>query len=123
LLGIISICVLYLFTLNWVFSALVTLPLLVKIGLTLLLLAPLAICMGMPFPLALAALASDAPAYIPWAWGINGCASVISAVLATILAIHFGFSMVIVLALALYGSVVWAFPCAKTTGSSQVLSS
>lgn len=123
LIGIISISVLYLFSLNWVFSALVTLPFLVKVGVTLLLLAPLAICMGMPFPLALAALASDTPAYIPWAWGINGCASVISAVLATILAIHFGFSMVIILALILYGSIAWVFPYAVSPGLKPVLSS
>ncbi|MGA7878112.1 MAG: hypothetical protein WCA08_20805, partial [Desulfoferrobacter sp.] len=36
--------------------------------------------------------------FVPWAWGINGCASVISAVQATILAIHFGFNLVIALA-------------------------
>ena len=32
---------------------------------------------------------------MPWAWSINGCASVVSAVLATLLAFHFGFAAVI----------------------------
>ena len=59
--------------------------------------------MGMPFPLGLAQVAKQAPDLIPWAWGINGCASVLSAILATILAIHFGFTVVVGLALALYG--------------------
>jgi hypothetical protein len=62
-------------------------------------LAPLAFCMGLPFPLALRAL--DEP-LVPWAWGINGCASVISAVLATLLAVDIGFSGVLWIALALY---------------------
>ncbi len=42
--------------------------------------------------------------------GINGCASVLSAVLATLLAIHFGFLVVIVLALMLYALSVFVFP-------------
>jgi hypothetical protein len=59
--------------------------------------------MGMPFPLGLRQLASSAPDFIPWAWGINGFASVISAALATLLAIQFGFTFVLLAALALYG--------------------
>ncbi|HET7202553.1 MAG TPA: hypothetical protein VFI92_04220 [Steroidobacteraceae bacterium] len=63
------------------------------------LLAPLAFCMGMPFPLALRAID---PPLVPWAWGINGCASVVSAVLATLLAVEVGFSVVLWIALGLY---------------------
>ncbi len=64
--------------------------------------APLAFAMGMPFPLGLAKLAARAPHWIPWAWAVNGCASVVSAVLATLLAAQLGFSAVIALAVALY---------------------
>jgi len=71
------------------------------------LLAPLAFGMGMPFPLALREL--DEP-LVPWAWGINGCASVVSATLATLLAVDFGFSVVLWLALALYACIVAVFP-------------
>jgi hypothetical protein len=39
---------------------------------------------------------------IPWAWGVNACASVIAAILATVLAMHFGFAAVVVFAVALY---------------------
>jgi fucose permease len=47
---------------------------------------------------------------VPWAWGINGCASVVGAVLASILAMHLGFTVVVCLALALYaaGAIVFA---------------
>ena len=75
-----------------------------------LLIAPLAFCMGMPFPLGLARLGDKAPDLIPWAWAINGCASVLSAVLATVLAIHFGFTVVILLAVSLYGLATLAYP-------------
>jgi hypothetical protein len=61
----------------------------------------------MPFPLALGRLAETAPDLIPWAWAVNGCASVLSAVLATLLAIHLGFNLVVMLAIGLYG-VAWA---------------
>jgi hypothetical protein len=77
------------------------------------LLAPLAFCMGMPFPLALREL--DVP-LVPWAWGINGCASVVSAALATLLAVDFGFSTVLWIALALYVLVLAAFPQRRVPG-------
>jgi hypothetical protein len=77
------------------------------------LLAPLAFCMGMPFPLALREL--DEP-LVPWAWGINGCASVVSATLATLLAVDFGFSAVLWIALALYVSVLAVFPLRRIPG-------
>ena len=55
-------------------------------------------------------LLKHAPDLIPWAWAINGCASVISAVLATLLAIHLGFTTVIATALVLYALTLWVFP-------------
>lgn len=73
-----------------------------RILLSIGLIAPLGICLGMPFPLGLAEISIGSRALIPWAWGINGCASVVSAVLATLLAIHFGFNLVILVALTCY---------------------
>ncbi len=76
----------------------------IKMALSIVLIAPLAFCMGMPFPIGLKRLADSAPDFIPWAWGINGFASVMSAALATLLAIEFGFTAVVLLALGLYAS-------------------
>jgi spermidine synthase len=73
-----------------------------KMALSVLLIAPVAFCMGMPFPLALSRLAKRAPDLVPWVWGINGCASVVSAILAPLLAMSLGFSAVIVIAIGLY---------------------
>lgn len=92
----------YLWLLPLLFTWLAALPDVAKVVITLILIAPLAFCMGMPFPLGLAHVAGYAPHLVPWAWGVNGCASLISAILATLLAIHLGFTWVILLAVLLY---------------------
>ena len=76
----------------------------VKIAAAFALIAPLATLMGMPFPRALARLNSVDPTLLPWAWGINGCASVIGAVLATLVAIHLGHTAVILAGVVLYAA-------------------
>jgi hypothetical protein len=76
-----------------------------KVAVALLLIAPLAVPMGMPFPLG---LSRTAPALVPWAWAINGSASVLSAVLATMLAREFGFRAVVIAASLLYGAAAVA---------------
>jgi hypothetical protein len=108
--GIVVLGTLYLLLLGPLLGQLAMLPDIMRILVSVSVIAPLAFCMGMPFPLGLGRLADHAPGLIPWAWAINGCASVISAVLATLLAIHLGFSIVIAVALALYALAFWVFP-------------
>ncbi len=93
-----------------IIETLAWLPLLVRIILSVFIISPMAFCMGIPFPLAMASIEKPAPELIPWAWAVNGCASVISAVLATIVAIHFGFVIVFVWALVFYGIAYVNFP-------------
>jgi spermidine synthase len=100
--GIVGVAVLDLVLLELLVQQGLGWPTATKITLALVLIAPLAFCMGLPFPLGLACVASHRPAMLPWAWGINGCASVLSAILATVLAIHYGFTVVVGLALGLY---------------------
>jgi hypothetical protein len=102
IVGIASIAIIYLSLLPWLFPLLAGLAMGLKIASTIALIAPLAMFMGMPLPLALSGFARQAPGYVPWAWGINGCASVISAVLATQLAMSFGFTAVVLLAVLIY---------------------
>jgi len=96
--------------LAWLFQHAMGLPDAVRILITAALIAPLAFFMGMPFPLGLARVDATDARLIAWAWGINGCASVTGAVLATLLAIHVGFSAVVVAALVLYGIAAAARP-------------
>jgi hypothetical protein len=81
----------------------IALPLAWKVLLTLVLLAPPAFAMGFPFPLGLQALSRRREADVPWAWGINGCLSVLSTALATIIAVEAGFTVVFLVAAAAYG--------------------
>jgi len=73
-------------------------PLLVKVLLVGALIAPLAICMGIPFPVGLSMVSKKNESLVPWAWGVNGCLSVISTALAALVAIELGFVWVMVVA-------------------------
>jgi len=98
---------------KFLFEAINQLPPVLKILTALLMLGPLAFCMGMPFPLALTWIGGETPDLVPWAWAVNGCASVIAAVLATLLAVHFGFAAVVLTALLLYGLAAAVFPAGQ----------
>lgn len=74
-----------------------------RMALALFLLTPAGVIMGLPFPLGLLKLNRNQPATVPWAWGINGCLSVIGTSLATIIAIQAGFNAVMLTAAAAYG--------------------
>jgi SAM-dependent methyltransferase len=100
--AIATLSIAYVFGLPVLFARLMALPDAARIVLSLALIAPLALFMGMPFPLVLARLRERAPDFVPWAWGINGCASVASAILATLLTIGLGARTVVLVAAGLY---------------------
>jgi hypothetical protein len=92
----------YVFGLPTLLYRLADLPDWTRVLVSIALLAPLAFAMGMPFPLALRALGSEAPGLVPWAWAVNGCASVVSAVAAPLLAAAVGFSGLLLMGLTCY---------------------
>jgi len=96
--------------LPWLFRHAMRLPDAARIAISAALIAPLAFFMGTPFPSGLATVEAGDPWLVPWAWAINGCASVIGAVLATLLAIHLGFTAVVIAAVFLYGVAAAARP-------------
>ena len=100
--GIIAVGGAYIGLLPYVFEAAQGWPTAARLGVALALLGPIGFFLGMPFPLGLKALGARAPALVPWAWGINACASVVSASLATFIALHVGFTPVLGCALVLY---------------------
>ncbi|MDI6766205.1 MAG: hypothetical protein QME52_05215 [Bacteroidota bacterium] len=104
--------------LNDLFQLMLHFPMGLKYISALLIISPLAFFMGMPFPTGLAALSRISSSLVPWAWGVNGFMSVISAVLATFIAIEFGFMIVFAVAIISYGVVLIAGtrliqPCKK----------
>ena len=82
-------------------------PLAARVPLTVLIIAPLALLMGMPFPSGIGALRARRPGLIPWAWGVNGYASVVGSVLAALIALTWGFFWVMLVAGGAY-LVAWA---------------
>ena len=71
--------------------------------------APLGYLMGLPFAGGLRVVEVKGPGLVPWAWAINGSFSVISAVLAVMVALSWGFSAVLWLGAAAYVGALFVF--------------
>jgi hypothetical protein len=67
---------------------------------------PLGLLMGMPFPGGIRLLGHLDPSLIPWAWALNGCASVLGSILSVIVALEWGFRTVLTLGGLAY-AVAW----------------
>jgi len=92
----------YVVALAPVFYGFVQLALPLRIAIAVGLLAPLAILMGIPMPTGIRILADHAPEMIPWAWGINGAASVMGSIGALFIALWTGFNQAIVVGACCY---------------------
>jgi hypothetical protein len=82
-------------------ATLAALPAPLRVACVLVLVAPLAWALGRPFPWALGRLAG-AGRWIPWAWGVNGFASVLAASAATLLSVQAGQPATLLAGLACY---------------------
>jgi hypothetical protein len=99
------------------------LPLTIRLGLTALFLSPIGFLMGIPFPAGIRLMKREPAAgpeneaqdgSIPWIWAVNGAASVVSAILAALLALTFGFNWVLRLgALCYVGAWLTAWSLAQ----------
>jgi len=85
-----------------VLSATLALPLVWRILLALLLIAPLGVLLGLPFPTGLRVVAHEASMLVPWAWGVNGFFTVIGTAVALMLGMAGGFTAVLVIAALCY---------------------
>lgn len=70
----------------------------VRATVALLALLPISFLMGVPFPAGIREATRRNPRIVPWAWAVNGFASVASSSLCVLLAMEFGFSSAAVLA-------------------------
>ena len=90
-------------TLDW--------PFIVRTGLLLLLVAPVSVALGLPFPLGLSKAGTGG--FLPWAWGLNGAFSVVATPLANLIAREYGFSRVLLCAAILYAIALATFPAMR----------
>lgn len=114
-----ALVVIYVLVLSPLFYRLVHLPEAARIALAVVLLAPLAMAMGMPMPIGIRIAADRAPQLIPWAWGLNGAASVLGSVAALAGAILIGFNHVLLVGAATY---LVALLCAKRFRAREAMS-
>src|SRR5262249_9159469 len=73
-----------------------------RIALVVAFLAPGSVFLGMPLPLKLRSLDGRGATLVPWAWAVNGFASVAGSVMAVMLAMNVGFHAVLLLAAVCY---------------------
>ena len=102
LLLLMGILTLDIFLLPTLVDALLGLSLFIRLAVTVIVIAPVGFLMGIPFPGGLALVQSDLnenaePAashwMIAWVWAVNGACSVVASILASLLALSFGFSL------------------------------
>jgi len=104
--GLAAISGLYLVVLPALFQAFLGSSLALRAVIASAALVPLGLVMGMFFPTGIQIVRRGHESFVPWAWGINGCASVVGTVLAVVLAMTYGFRAVTLFAIGLYALAV-----------------
>ncbi len=79
-------------------------PVVVRFIVASVTMAPLAFAMGHMFPTGLALVGRSRPELVPWAWAVNGFASVVATLAAPLIAMSFGFSRLVLIAAACYAA-------------------
>ena len=109
-LAIFLILAVYAFTIDYALDWIGTLPYALRILLCLLIILPPAFLMGFPMPTAMTTLGRLGKDHMfLWAWGINGCFSVIGAALVPIVATSFGLPAVVLVGAVAYLVALPAF--------------
>jgi Spermine/spermidine synthase domain len=73
-----------------------------RVGVAVLLIAPLGVLLGVPFPIGLRVIGKEASSLVPWAWAVNSFFTVIGSAGAVILGMILGFTAVFIIAAASY---------------------
>jgi len=94
-LGIAGCMLVYVFALPGLLRALVGIPFMMKLVVSGVLILPLGLMMGVPFPTGLRALRiqGSESGSVEWAWALNAASSVLGSVLAMVVAIQWGLAV------------------------------
>jgi len=105
-----AMLILYGLFLGHALDAIGAIPYLVRLVICFILIAPPAFLMGFPMPIAMTSLGRLGKDHLfVWAWGVNGCFSVIGAAAAPVIATNFGLAAVIEIAGFAYLLAIPAF--------------
>ena len=102
LLGIVGVAILGIVALPPIIRMAISASHTARVALTVILIAPAGVLMGMPLPAGIRLLSAGGGALVPWAWGMNGALSVIGATLAVFIAMNWGFSVTLTTGAAVY---------------------
>jgi hypothetical protein len=102
MMGTALLSALWLLIINWIIPRTLGASLLIRILVSLCSIFPIGIFMGIPFATGIRYLEERYSRFIPWAWGINGLTSVMGSVLAIIIAMRVGFTIVVLLGCVIY---------------------
>ena len=122
IVALLALTVFYRLALTPITSGTLNAPLLLRVLIAFVLLAPLGLILGMFMPLGLrtvGVLSSHQDEYVAWGWAINGVFSVIGSVLTTILSMSFGFRTVQLIAVGAYlvaAAALWRLQASRPKG-------
>lgn len=100
--GIVALGIIYVAFLQPIIYSVIAEPFWTKAAISIAILTPIGLLMGMPLPTGMRLLKVHRPEYIPWMWAVNGAFSVLAAVLAVILGIMYGSSYAMTIGILTY---------------------
>lgn len=102
--------IIYALLLSPVLNLFLPLPLVARLIISALLLLPLGVALGIPFPSGLRLISISGQDEVPWMWGLNGMMSVAGSALAVAGAYIIGFSGCLFIAALIYASLLLLVP-------------
>jgi spermidine synthase len=121
LAGIIALGCLEILLLPRAFELLLSEPLWLRIVAASLLLLPIGLVLGIPFPFGLTLLGARVPEAVPWAWAMNGLFTVVGGLLSIVFSLLFGFRVALLLGLVFYVVAFLVWPRVERAASSEVM--
>ncbi len=116
--AIIAASVIYSWSLPSLFTAWIGLSRVARILLSVALLLPLGVLLGMPLPAGVRVLGTSRPGLLAWAWGVNGATSILGASAAILIAMTWGFARVATVGAATY-ALAWVIGLAMARSASR----
>ena len=107
-LGILVMMIAWAVAGSWIVESFIGMPIVVRGIVATVAIAPVALLLGMPFAHGVRLLSQQNPHFVPWAWAVNGSATVVGSVATVLVSMNFGFNAVLLCAAAIYAVAFFA---------------